>query len=1051
MPPRRKQQKQPINVLETLQDTIAQIFSQVSQSKASWTKNTVALYKLHMEASEQTEESTSAPGKIRIVGERAFETVFVDMLNRIVSARKGPGQAEKTVLFIGLYTEHLMMKDAETRETNETDDDDEDGTTASRFINRIIRHLTKGFGAKDKNVRYRCLQLIATMISHLTSLEPELYDELREGLLERINDKEASVRAQAATILAKLCGAEDLDDLDPDDRPANEILLDMLAHDASGEVRRAILVNIRLDGDSLSAILQRMRDVEPATRKLVFTNILLPNIWVKAAPDTPQSERVMGLTHPRALTIQQREDIVSVGLGDREDAVRAAAGGLVSEWMQALGSGKTTEESVGEDMLALLSTFDLVSGEKNEVALEALKSVFVTKASLFATLQFPEEYWRANALTPEKIFLARVHDDKLDAVLPVVTACAFSIQEAYNILLAAIQTQAEIEESEDLDEERQFEMDEARMNRIFVVQEMLKIALVLDYADEIGRRKMFQLVRDMISQESLPDQLVTPCMDVVRILANDERDFIRLVVQIVHELRDADDESASLRPEDSMASIAPSAAAPRQKPREEMTPRELKRRDDLDLRCLDLCISMLERVHSTFEDHSTLDGVLKELMVPSVMRKEMIFRERGLTCLGLCSLIAPRMATGAFQLFTSQIKTANVPEQLKIKVLQIVFDVILVHEREFLGDPNNREYIETLLTQQLGDESPKVQAEVCKGLAKLMLAGMTTNDDMLRALVMEYVSPDTVDNPQLRQCLTYFFPIYCYSSSVNQRRVMENFLPIFKTFLHIHSTLDEGEEMVTPAQFTAMFLEWTDPQHAMRVPNRTVDESIHVDFAVAIMKEILKPEAFSINEVDIELQKEDKKILCQMLPKLFLPLEADDLHVRVLHLLAHKLSAARPVRDAGAFSSVKKFDDALSKHYNDQLDSFDVTEYRKLEELTDLFEFLDDIFDSDGDDELVEPPARRGPKRRRKTEEDGDDDSDSDHAAMRRSPPTSSAPTRSMPRRAATRKVDMAPLTIDEDDEEDDEGGDDVEATPVPTRGRRAQYALSTLLPMQIP
>jgi hypothetical protein len=39
-------------------------------------------------------------------------------------------------------------------------------------------HLLKGFGAKDKIVRHRVLQLIAAMISHLNSLECVRTDRL---------------------------------------------------------------------------------------------------------------------------------------------------------------------------------------------------------------------------------------------------------------------------------------------------------------------------------------------------------------------------------------------------------------------------------------------------------------------------------------------------------------------------------------------------------------------------------------------------------------------------------------------------------------------------------------------------------------------------------------------------------------------------------------------------------------------------------------------------------------------------------------------------------
>lgn len=41
------------------------------------------------------------------------------------------------------------------------------------------------------------------------------------------------------------------------------------------------------------------------------------------------------------------------------------------------------------------------------------------------------------------------------------------------------------------------------------------------------------------------------------------------------------------------------------------------------------------------------------------------------------------MATNSFQLFLNQVQTA--PEELKLKVLQIVFDLLIMYDREFLG------------------------------------------------------------------------------------------------------------------------------------------------------------------------------------------------------------------------------------------------------------------------------------------------------------------------------------------------------------------------------
>jgi condensin complex subunit 3 len=145
---------------------------------------------------------------------------------------------------------------------------------------------------------------------------------------------------------------------------------------------------------------------------------------------------------------------------------------------------------------------------------------------------------------------------------------------------------------------------------------------------------------------------------------------------------------------------------------------------------------------------------------------------------------------------------------------------------------------------------------LCIGLAKLVLAGMISDErvrssslgltglgyvltivgarQVLKSLVVAYLSPDTADNQELRQCLSYFFPVYCYSSSVNQRRMeqvecpslslylfhnvdysRQISIPMFEQLAAATKQLDDEQEMVSPAQIIGMFVDWTDPQKAM--------------------------------------------------------------------------------------------------------------------------------------------------------------------------------------------------------------------------------------------
>ncbi|KAI0040302.1 ARM repeat-containing protein [Auriscalpium vulgare] len=1029
-------------VLETLSTAIPKAFEQAQSSIANHQKNYVALHKIHVEAAEHTEKVQDGEG-LKLIGERKFKECFLDMIDRVLVVKKGTIVADRIVKFVGGYVKFLnKMK----REGADDDDEEEEQTVSARFVAQVLKHLLKGFEVKDKNVRYRAVHFVAEMISHMGEIDEGMYSDLRSSLLKRVRDKEPTIRVQAVIALSKINGTEDPDELDEGEQSVSDVLEDMLRHDPSAEVRRAVLLNMAVSDATLPAILSRTRDVDTTIRKLVYSMKLEPNCIAE--------DGGLGPSHPRALTIDQRELIVKNGLGDREDGVRLATGKLIGKWVDAVGTDKG---EVVEDILAFLDVFDI--GEGLQVADDALQSVFVTRSELFEKVEFDDTFW--TDLSSLKAFLARVYVDhcietndekRRDGALPVVTKVVFCIQQAYNELL------------EDVDGEE----------KELAISELLRLAVNLDYGDEIGRRNMSQLVRNMLLQESLPEKLVPRCLDILRILSASERDLIRIVVEIVHDIRDANEEEEPKEPagkDDADTTIgdasviAPPRVASGQKPVSEMSQEEKERADALDIRCLDLCIGMLERVNGTFEENSTLEGILTELIVPSVKRKELVLREKGLISLGLCCLIARRMAVGSFPLFAGQIQAA--PEQLKVRVLQVVFDVLMVHEAVFRDKSNN---IVDLLLKVLNEtDAEAVQAALCIGFAKLMLSGMLVDERVLSSLVLIYLAPDTADNQELRQCLSYFFPVYCFSSPVNQRRMQQVFLAIYEQLASEYKTLEDGQDMVSPAQVAGMFVDWTDPQKSIDLPDRTADPLIHLDLAIGIVKMLFSK----------SLEKDDKKVLCQVLNRLYVPPEVDDDKIRTLKLLILNIRSRRPLRDTAAVNALTKFENTISKKFEEQLRDFNEEEFRKLESLKELFELLDEIIPEDDDDEVEQPKKRATRKRRsesvttetstasvdedratptasrrkgkgrakRRRVSQSDEDED-DEGADVGSPPPSAAPTRSMPRRAATKKVDMTPMKLDDDDEEDedddeddddeDDEDDDPEATPVPPARRPA-------------
>ncbi|KAJ7671638.1 nuclear condensing complex subunit [Mycena polygramma] len=1066
-----------------LPTAVPRIFDQVQTSTANHQKNFVALHKLHLEAAKR-----------ELPGEREFETLFFSLLARVLPVKKGTTTADRVVKFVGGYTKFVNERAADDKAEQEDDSDELDNdTTASRFTAKLLKLLLRGFQAKDKVVRYRVIFLAAEMIVDLGEMDMEIYDRLRTALLERIHDREAMVRVQVVFGLSKLAASEDPSEVTAGEKTLLQVLMETLESDPSPEVRRAALVNIPVNATSLPAILKRARDTETTIRKLLYSTVL-----ENAALD-PDSA-----AHPYSLTVAQRELVVRHGLGDREKTVRGAAADLLGNWVNALEDKTKPEEelasritdiaisgtdekrplSLDEKQQKLINTltnflkrFDVqlespVGAELQggELASMALKSVFDTRSDIFEDLYFGDAYFADPS--PEKIFLARVFVDhcvspsredkghgeqRMESVgIPVVTSCAFRIQHGYNALVD-IQTGGD---------------DDDKEEKEFIVSEMLKLAVNLDYADEIGRRKMFSLVRDMLTRPTLPVVLVPRCLDVLRQLSSDERDLIRVVVEIVQDLREPGDEEEDPAANQSQDTIDPDAAAdtsfgsddtaaPKRPPRvrEDMSPEEQSRLDMIDMRCLSLCIGMLERVNGTLDENSTLQGILSDLIIPSVQRKDMEFREQGLIALGLFCIIAKPLALKTLPLFISQAEE-NIPEAFRISILQIIFDLLMIHERTFLAPgTENAEQIVTFLIAQLekesdrDDTSPKVLALLSTGIAKLLMCAMITDEKAVKSLLMVYFSPYNAENQELKQCLTFFAEMYSHSSLRNQRVMAEIFTYMFRKLSTLRQDI-EDDEGINLSSVTAMWLDWTDPfrlQNPTGQPADAAGSLIQFEMANDIIRALLTD----------KMIKEDKRILCQMLGKLHIPDEVDVDKIRTLKLLIDNVSSRRPLGDSVANNALKKFESTIVKKFEKELEGFSEAEYRQFEKLKDLFDFLDDIMPDDDDetinievkkkgkkrrsgsitsnatdrdDDVSVASSRRGKskpktkKRRLSTSDDEESDFDDDNGTAKGTPPP---PTRRLPKRSAAKKAEL--IEISSDDEEDD---DDLETTPAPRKGR---------------
>lgn len=108
--------------------------------------------------------------------------------------------------------------------------------------------------------------------------------------------------------------------------------------------------------------------------------------------------------------------------------------------------------------------------------------------------------------------------EKLDSILPEVTRHAFNLKYYNDLYRSASQETASEYE--------------------FITSQMLETALYLDYADEVGRRKMFELLRDILKSCELSDDHLSKIVRIFRLISLDERDFTRTIIEIISDIQE---------------------------------------------------------------------------------------------------------------------------------------------------------------------------------------------------------------------------------------------------------------------------------------------------------------------------------------------------------------------------------------------------------------------------------------------------------------------------------------------------------------------------------
>jgi len=300
--------------------------------------------------------------------------------------------------------------------------------------------------------------------------------------------------------------------------------MDLLRHDTSVEVRKAVLKEIDITEESLPVILERAHDVDVGIRKMLF------------------SLRLRDIDFGQ-LSIDQREEILKFGLGDRESTIKEACVNLILNYWSA---------SVDYNIIKFLSHLDVVNNL--EIAELFLKAVLKAKPDFFGNDElFKMEVFLQN-LTKETALLMRValeskkndngsgnsnnEGDSLIATGAGATATITNNNITQEDCLPELCTIASLIKKNYEDWLICDGNEELKEEYEFIIKQLLSCTALADFGDEVGRRSMINVVLELICNFQLGESLFKSLCDLLVVMTCNPKEFLQVIGDVLLDVRD---------------------------------------------------------------------------------------------------------------------------------------------------------------------------------------------------------------------------------------------------------------------------------------------------------------------------------------------------------------------------------------------------------------------------------------------------------------------------------------------------------------------------------
>lgn len=755
-----------ITDLEGIYNAMCHVFQDAQLTLSGHRKLVVILKSIHKRA-------------IELGLEDSFSMKFTKLVNFILPLKKGEQVGDRIIKFCSVFVASLYKDQEAEREAKakaneengiESDEEEEEDSPTGRFVDYLLRHLLRGIQAKDKQVRYRVVQLLAYLVNNIGEIDEELFTALQWSLNRRLYDKEANVRLQAIVAISRFQYLNI-----PDGKKATESMLLAMQHDDSAEVRRAALLNLQKTNQTIPFLIERARDTNSINRRLIFSRIS------KELGDF------------RELNIEVRESLLRWGLHDREASVQSAAVKMfASNWF----------ETVQEDLIELIDTLNVVN---SDIADTAIMTFYKSRQEYISKISITKEMWKE--LTTELAFFIRTFYeycnenslfDLIDKFFPESIELTEILLKYFTLRKSFIGNNREViqtyetmhsqleqlrNEEYELEHERDdpesktrlkkvkqeievglSEFEEPRTNYInyydqlkeleFIIKQLVLVAKDYDFSDEIGRREMLRIIRLSLTNDELSDELIKLSLKVLKKISINDRDFSTMCTEIVTDIRDSymddvdddtfhsaistlnndseeeknedDDDEEEEEDDDNdndQEGNNGELSNERSNPNKRRKKEPKQPPNEILIQCLLITQHLLEITEESISNVS-LSSLLDSLVRPSVLRNDNTYiRNLAMTCLGLFCLLDKQLAIQ--QLYLFGVAASRADEELRIISIKVIVDILSTHGVSVLdieGQVDSLSLAKLFYKVLRLYEMPKLQCVVAEGLCKLFLA-----------------------------------------------------------------------------------------------------------------------------------------------------------------------------------------------------------------------------------------------------------------------------------------------------------------------------------------